>query len=135
DDVNLFEGNVNSAILDYPLPETATYSILVSRYDGELGFTVGEFTLNLSTSNGGSSTPPPTETSELVYNSSAEGSLDNNQYEARYTFVGASGDHITIDLISISGNLDPYLVLIAPDGEIVAENDDSDITTRNAAIL
>ncbi|MCC7449724.1 MAG: PPC domain-containing protein [Anaerolineae bacterium] len=48
--------------------------------------------------------------------------------------VAANARPITIDLIATSGSLDPLLVLLGPDGNIVASNDDANPDTRNAEI-
>jgi len=48
--------------------------------------------------------------------------------------VAANARPITIDMIATSGSLDPLLVLLGPDGNIVASNDDANPDTRNAEI-
>ncbi len=48
--------------------------------------------------------------------------------------VGANARPYTIDMVATSGSLDPLLVLLGPDGNIVASNDDAGPDTRNAQI-
>lgn len=54
-------------------------------------------------------------------------------YEA-YTFTGSSGDVIGVTMNASGGSLDPYLYLLDAAGNVVAENDDADAETRNAAL-
>ena len=44
-----------------------------------------------------------------------------------WSFEGSEGQEVTIRLTADSPSLDPYLTLFAPDGEIIAENDDIDL--------
>ena len=55
-------------------------------------------------------------------NSSSE-TLNNNRYYNRHTFEGKAGEQITIELTS--DQFDPYLILIDPDGNRIAKDDDS----------
>jgi hypothetical protein len=42
----------------------------------------------------------------------------------RYSFNGAAGQQVMITMTQSSGDLDPYLYLIGPDGYVVTQNDD-----------
>jgi hypothetical protein len=43
-----------------------------------------------------------------------------------YPFQGFAGQHVGIQVIAISPELDPVAVLQAPDGTIIAQGDDSE---------
>src|SRR5690606_32134843 len=96
DDVDLFAGNFNAAIIGYTIAETGSYSIIATRYDGENGASSGEFALSLYTSI--ASIPidnPPAASSHLSYGEHIEGSIDDEHYAYTYTFNGNAGDIIS----------------------------------------
>ncbi|HIK57275.1 MAG TPA: trypsin-like peptidase domain-containing protein [Synechococcales cyanobacterium M55_K2018_004] len=49
--------------------------------------------------------------------------LSDNSYYNAYTFVGRAGQQVTIEMIS--DEVDPYLLLLSPNGENLAQDDDS----------
>ncbi len=66
---------------------------------------------------------------------STTGTLDrNNPADAWSMQIASNARPITVTLEATSGSLDPFLVLIGPDGNVVASNDDASPTTRNAEI-
>ncbi len=69
-------------------------------------------------------TPAPPEILPVVYGDTVTGTLDDARYEGLYTFEGAAGDVVTIDLRRIEGDLDTSLRLLDADGREVALNDD-----------
>ncbi len=54
--------------------------------------------------------------------------LRSNSYAARYVFNGVQGQQIAV--AATSGDLDPYLYLVSPDGAVLQENDDSGGSTN-----
>jgi hypothetical protein len=48
-----------------------------------------------------------------------------------WLLAGSAGQRITIDLVATDGQLDPQLYLYAPDGRLIAENDDIDFMNDN----
>jgi len=64
----------------------------------------------------------------IAYGESWQGTIDNDDptenrgYHDPVTFVGTAGDVVTIDMVSEPG--DPYLILLDPNGDSVASNDD-----------
>ncbi|MEA5462583.1 CHAT domain-containing protein [Leptothoe sp. PORK10 BA2] len=62
----------------------------------------------------------------------AQFASDNSRYDA-YTFEGKEGQTVLLSLASV--NFDSYLILLSPDGEPVAENDDVSPFSRHAQIL
>lgn len=86
-------------------------------------------------------TPEPTSAdvsipaiTTLDYGDSRTGAIEGFVYEVEYTFEGQVGDVVTISMDATTGNLDPYLELYSPEGELLAFNDDADISTLNARI-
>lgn len=57
---------------------------------------------------------------------------DNSLYDI-YTFDGAAGQTITIDLES--SEFDTYLAILSPSGELLAENDDTDGSTNSSITI
>ena len=51
-----------------------------------------------------------------------------------YSLNATRGQIFNLEMTRISGNLDPYLVVLDADGNTVLENDDASADTRNAAI-
>lgn len=136
DDIDLLAGNTNSAITDYPLPQTGTYSILATRFEGEAGLTSGDFTLSLTSGSSTTTQPPVVSGNALNYGDSVTGTIDGATFEHSYTFEGTAGEAVTIELSATSGDLDSYLGLIGPDGNLLTENDDIDLASgiTNSAI-
>ena len=143
DDIDLFGDNFNSALENVRLPETGTYVIVATRFEGADGFTRGDFNLTLSVETGG--TPDDTDTTDtplvttdsdsLTYGDTASSSLDSTTFAESYTFDGHEGDVITVEMTAASGNLDTLIVLLSPDGEELIANDDIDFSTTNSQIV
>jgi hypothetical protein len=63
------------------------------------------------------------------------GRIDRNNGADVYSVELAQGDSFAVTLNAINGgSLDPYLVLIGPTNQIIADNDDADASTRNSRI-
>ncbi|GAB4570830.1 MAG: hypothetical protein Kow0077_05930 [Anaerolineae bacterium] len=60
----------------------------------------------------------------LGYGETRRDTLGAGQTHA-WTFSGNAGDQITIDMIATGGDLDPYLSLYDPSGNLIATDDDS----------
>jgi serine protease Do len=111
-------GEGSNARLVFEVPEDGEYIILASFFDPTDS---GAYEIALQ-----SLLSFATEGGELVSGSVVEGELTDEAFETRYTFQGNAGDTVTISMSSIDGELDCYLVLIDPSGEVLAENDDHD---------
>lgn len=59
--------------------------------------------------------------------------LDDGSLYDQYTFSSSSGQQITIYLES--GDFDPYLILLDPQGRRISENDDISTTNRNSRLV
>lgn len=143
DDANL--QTTNSEITAFVLPTSSTYTIVATRFGGAEGINSGSFTLTLEVvpavtvteeSQPPTDTPVTTESTSLSYGNQASGSLSSEVFEVEYTFTGSIGDVVNIRMNAQAGALvDTYLYLFGPSGDLIAENDDADLTTTDAAIL
>jgi hypothetical protein len=128
------------------LPETGTYSILANVFVGLDGRSTGDYSLTLTFGNTNGTVCPPNPT--IINNGQTlTGILDNNdcalqdntRYDA-YSFTANAGQQVSITMTSTAVNgtpglLDPYLLLLAPDGTDIAENDNGvSPTSRDARI-
>jgi hypothetical protein len=112
------EGN-NSLISAYSLPANGTYTIVAMRYNGSSGSGYGDYRLVLSrngTTNIGAGS------STLSYGQTISGSITNTDSEDRWTFSGAAGDLVTINMTS--GTVDSFLKLLGPAGAQLDDDDD-----------
>ncbi len=131
DDVDLTSQDLNSAIESYSLPESGTYVIVATRFDGEFGTTSGDFELILTLTDG----RPLDTAATLEYQDTVSGTIDNQNFEEQYSFTGRAGDLITIDMSAGDGNLDTSLTLIGPNGDELITNDDIDLENTDSAIV
>ena len=130
DDVEV--ATTDSALTDVTLPAEGTYTIVVSRFLGEVGFTSGPYTLTLDgTPAPETDAPDDTDTTtdvatELSYGDTITGEITNENFAQTFTFEAQAGDIVTIEAARADDNstLDTLLILNDPDGEQVARNDD-----------
>lgn len=79
-------------------------------------------------------TGTPSPTFPLSPGSSVEGNLNDSLFSVRYSFEAQAGDVITLQMQPTSGNLDPYLLLFSPVGDLLEQNDDDATGSRAARI-
>jgi len=118
-------GNSNAQITDFELPEAGTYIIRVDSYNQ---LSTGEYTLTVE----GTLAPPPSPTpvptepppastgGTIGVGETVDGTVEG---AVEYTFDGALGDVVTIELTS--PDFDAYLTLQGPDGTLLVSDDDS----------
>jgi hypothetical protein len=70
----------------------------------------------------------------LVAGETVVGEIANDIDTQLYTFNGSEGDTVTITMSADAEGLDTFLILLGPDGELIAHNDDADAETRNSRI-
>ncbi len=70
----------------------------------------------------------------IALGSSVFNTITNTRPAQAFTFNGTSGTTVTITQDAQSGSLDAYLVLLGPDGQPVASNDDAGEDSTDAAI-
>ncbi|MBN2471493.1 MAG: pre-peptidase C-terminal domain-containing protein, partial [Anaerolineae bacterium] len=97
------------------LPEEGMYSV---RVQGEGGaFDLALNVLVRGAEAGAAQTP-------LAYEDTRYGLITGDRFGARYTFEGHRGDIISLEMTGLTDNLDPYLMLLDPKGDLIALNDD-----------
>ncbi|NDJ84576.1 MAG: hypothetical protein GYB66_01695 [Chloroflexi bacterium] len=74
--------------------------------------------------NAGLDLAPVANIQEIDFGQTVEGSITNEKPKDAWTFTVAEGQTITVDMAATSGSLDTLLILIGPDGQRVADNDD-----------
>ncbi|NWF71245.1 MAG: PPC domain-containing protein [Chloroflexi bacterium] len=111
------EGNLNALIDNFTLPSTGSYIITATRYEREQGTSTGSFTLSLL---------PGLALPLVNLDEVLEGSIDDFSPFVLYRFNGTQDQVINIALRRASGDLNPLLILLAPDGREYARNDDED---------
>jgi hypothetical protein len=125
-------GARNAYIRSLTLPANGIYTIVATRFGEETGSSQGEFSLSLQGSGGIVATPPTGDS--LTYGQTVQGSVpEGANTQANYTFSGQAGDVVEIRMTRTNGQLDPLLILLGPNGQEVARDDDGG-GSRNAYI-
>ncbi|MFB6074009.1 MAG: PPC domain-containing protein [Haloarculaceae archaeon] len=104
------------------LPASGEYTIVATSYDPDATF---DYELSLATGS-----PDWPDLRSISYGETRQGGIDREDpasraYRGHYepvTFEGSAGDRVTVDMTSDG---DPYLLLLAPNGTVLAENDDA----------
>ncbi|HLL13963.1 MAG TPA: pre-peptidase C-terminal domain-containing protein [Pyrinomonadaceae bacterium] len=123
DDID--DSTTNSRISLFTLPANGSYSILANSFR-PFPEEQGAYTLTLT----GGATCNPTP---IAYGDTKQGTLNSgdcvNPIDEDgtpvdfYTFNGTAGQQIAITMTTTSGNLDPYLYLLLPSGDLLADDD------------
>jgi hypothetical protein len=123
------------------LSETGTYTIVATRFQGNVGTSEGEFSVSLSEAGSTIINIPPTAEAvipggenELTLGNIVSGTIDNQAYSQLYTFNGTSGQNVTVSLKRRSGDLDALLIMLNPDGTELARNDDTSANNIDSVI-
>jgi hypothetical protein len=107
-------GDSNAAIREFELAHTGTYRVVARGYDeaqsGEYTITLEMVQLEIA--------------GTLAYDQATSATLEPGGRH-HWLFEGEAGDVVTISMIALDEDLDPYLELFAPNGEQVATDDDS----------
>ncbi|HEX2622611.1 MAG TPA: PPC domain-containing protein, partial [Phototrophicaceae bacterium] len=143
-------GNRDSAIEVFELPADGTYTIVATRFQGELGGTVGDFTLSLESENGSASnqsaaTATPGAQANvlpgdihieglLTMDGSVSGELTPDKPVLFYRYEATAGEIVTFSADSPDKKLDPLLILVAPDGKEIARDDDASRFNRGSIV-
>jgi len=121
DDIDTAGGNFNSAVT-YTAPADGDYLIIVSSFGG----TNGDFIITVSYSAGTAPAEDSTSAVGGANSETVEGTITDDAPAQYFTVTLAAGDPVTITAQATSGDLDTYLVIDDPDGNVIAENDDID---------
>ena len=123
----------DSLLADFFIPADGSYIIVATRFGGPAGLSTGGFTLSLNTAE--VVIEDVTEILDtLEYGDVLESVIDDDFYEERYAFEGLADDVITITMMADNSELDSFLVLLGPDGDEIASNDDLSEFSRDAQI-
>lgn len=114
----------NAYIRNFVIPEDGAYFIIAMRFNGSAGEGEGSFILTLDLLDEFSV--------NLEYGDDVTGEINDIFWKEEYYFLGSAGDEITITLTSTDGEIDTYLYLIDPEGDVIQDNDDDE--DRNSAI-
>ncbi|MBZ0240173.1 MAG: pre-peptidase C-terminal domain-containing protein, partial [Cutibacterium acnes] len=124
DDVN--DSTRDSRISSYVLPQDGAYTIVATRYEQQDGDTQGRFTLTLTEGVIDTSGGEVTTVSDTI---------TTTQWAMYYTYTTTTTTEVVnFDLVATSGNLDPLLILVGPDGREIIRNDDASEGVFNSRI-
>lgn len=123
---DVVSGDKNSLLEYVELPVDGAYVIEATRFQQQLGSTVGGFTLTVSDV---TTVPRPTPeifTSGLIRSGEpVEGRITDEIFVNTYAYEGRAGEVIAIRMEAIGdGLLDTYVILSTVDGAVLAEDDD-----------
>jgi hypothetical protein len=123
----------NSLINDYLIPADGIYFVIATRYQRESGATAGRYRLRIDgTGNAFADVPP--DIRRMSYGTSVTGGIDDITPSIRYAFWGVEGDAITASMSQSDGDLDPFINILAADGETILVSDDDSAGRPNARI-
>lgn len=99
------------------LKDSGTHGITIASTNGA----AGTYTLALTLIEPGDAPNP--DNAILVYGRTASGTIDDTVYREFWTFRGTAGDVIDVQMTVVSGSLDAYVSLVAPNGTMIANSD------------
>ncbi|MCC6804956.1 MAG: PPC domain-containing protein [Anaerolineae bacterium] len=102
------------------IPRNDRYSLVVARFGYLLGTTSGSYTLEVDRIGVSSASGSALRYGDSVYNTITDASP-----QVYYTFRAARGDTISVRMQRASGDLDPALLLVNSQAQIIADTDDS----------
>lgn len=139
-------GPNGDARIETTLPGAGDYLIIATRLNEDAGITTGNFLLTLNAANQDSSTPSPQSSDasgllpspaagaalppalasfpQLRVGEAVTGLIANSTYLVPHVFYAEAGQALELRLENLSGDLDPYLLLLDADQLVLAENDD-----------
>lgn len=112
-------GQDDAIISNFVLPENGQYKLVATRFLGTQGRTAGRFNLSLTAQPANY----PTR-GKLRSGQRGIGRVDDATPAERWTLDGKTGEVFEITSHASSGDLDTFLTLVGPAGEIIASNDD-----------
>lgn len=115
------DGLGRGSVLDtLRIPRNDVYYVVVTRFGGSLGNTLGNFELSLERVGVSSQSG-----STLRYQDTVINTITNTTPQFYYSFTARRGDILNITMQRISGDLDPYLQIVNSNATLIAENDDT----------
>lgn len=129
----IIPGGQQALLRGVELSAGGPYYVIVSRLDGEFGFTTGQFELILGAGTSGGQSGVFAH--HVEYDTLHTGTIDSAAPQLIFTFTGAAGDLVSIQTTATSGDLDSRLELSDTLGNLLALNDDDPLTrTLDAGI-
>ncbi|MBZ0277328.1 MAG: hypothetical protein K8I60_14380, partial [Anaerolineae bacterium] len=122
----------NAAIQDFTVPTAGHYTVLATRYGESQGVTTGGFSLTFEL--GGTSRTTTPDNQRIQVGEPQRGALSNDHYRTLYIVSGQAGETYDFTMTAVSGDLDPLLIVIGPDGRELARNDDETPSSRNSRV-
>lgn len=119
-----WRGTPDARVERWQVPADGQYVIVATRYGGVAGRTTGQFLLTLDKIPDSALGSTPDLAIQVALGQTAERDISAQRYEVWYTFEGRAGERITVDLVRLSGSLDPFLVLLDPELREIASHDD-----------
>lgn len=134
-------GNSN-ALIEYSLPANGSYIIVATRYGLDTGTSVGSFTLELQGGKGPGSTttnisnqqsvsePQMLDTGiylmgTIAIGDQVSGEITGEMFAQLYEMQVEAGTELIVGMFADGSNLDPYLIVLNENGDVLAEDDDS----------
>ncbi len=125
-------GQQNSQIEQFVLPADGTYYVIATRYQRDAGTSAGPYRLTL-TREGDAFAGALPAVPRLDFGNATIGMITGETPEVLYAFIGSAGDTITAAMLRSDGNLDPLLMLLDQNQNVLAQDDDS-AGSQNARI-
>lgn len=125
-------GQQNSQIEQFVLPADGTYYVIATRYQRDTGTSAGPYRLTL-TREGDAFAGALPAVPRLDFGNATIGMITGETPEVLYAFIGSAGDTITAAMLRSDGNLDPLLMLLDQNQNVLAQDDDS-AGSQNARI-
>jgi hypothetical protein len=132
----------SDAAIEMTLPASGGYAIIATRYNFDTGTSQGKYRLTLTGGNGSpqnvSNTTSPATSNEPVeidngvwymgdipLAQSMNGAIDPQHYAQLYSLSLDAGTNLVVAMLADNSSLDPYLVFMTENGDVLAEDDDS----------
>ncbi|MDQ7027101.1 MAG: PPC domain-containing protein [Anaerolineae bacterium] len=122
----------NARIASFRIPATGQYNIIATRFGRSEGDTFGEFNLTLQ-DNGFAFDDVESNIPRLLYGTTVQDVINDDDSESLYVFWGTIGDVVTISMDKSTGDLDAVLELLDNNQVRMLRDDDSG-ANQNARI-
>ncbi len=120
DDSATSGGSRDLRLASLHIPRSDQYSLIVARFGYTLGTTAGGYTLSVDRIGVSSASGSALRYGDSVYNT-----ITDSTPQVYYSFRAARGDVISVRMQRASGDLDPALLLVNSQSQVIADNDDS----------
>lgn len=117
-------GGRNARIAQYRLPVSGIFHIRAARSSDDSSLVNGVFRLQINRERGAFDEIPP-DIPRLLYGTSLQDRISDEDPDSLFVFWGTAGDVITINMTRADGNLDPVLELLDGRQQRMLRDDDS----------